>query len=66
MILNTYMLARAKSHILSSQDWIAAKDIARLSNFSHSNVSGKQNSWAHAGHIFAVNHKGVDCFPCTG
>jgi len=66
VVLEADMLARAKARVLSSQDWITAREIARLGNFSDSNASAQPNSWKRAGRIFAINHKGTDYFPLYG
>lgn len=66
VVLEAEMLANAKSRILSSQDWVTAKDIAKLGQFSPSNASAQPNNWKRAGRIFAINHKNTDYFPLYG
>jgi hypothetical protein len=66
VVLEADMLARAKARILQSQDWITAREIARLGGFSETNASAQPNSWKRAGRIFAINHKGTDYFPLYG
>lgn len=60
------MLTRAKSRTLNSGDWLTARDIAELAQFSSVNASSQPNKWKHAGKIFAIRHSGKDYFPAYG
>ena len=60
------MLAQAKTEILQSNDWLTAKEISNLAQFSSSNPSSQPNKWKRAGKIFALRHEGVDYFPIYG
>lgn len=60
------MLVRARKAVLESGDWLTAADIAQLAGLSTRNPSAQPNKWKKAGQIFAINHGGVDYFPCYG
>lgn len=60
------MLAKAKTEILKSNDWVTANEISNLAQFSSGNPSSQPNKWKHAGKIFALRHEGIDYFPIYG
>lgn len=60
------MLARARTAVLQSGDWMTAAHIAQLAGFSASNPSAQPNKWKRDGAIFALRHHGVDYFPSYG
>jgi hypothetical protein len=60
------MLARARTAVLQSGDWMTAAEIAQVAGFSSSNPSAQPNKWKRDGAIFAIRHNGVDYFPSYG
>jgi hypothetical protein len=60
------MLARARTAVIGSGDWLTAAQIARVAGFSTSNPSAQPNKWKREGAVFAVRHNGVDYFPSYG
>jgi hypothetical protein len=60
------MLARARTAVLQSGDWMTAAEIAQVAGFSTSNPSAQPNKWKRDGAIFAIRHNGVDYFPSYG
>ena len=60
------MLAKAKTEILKSNDWVTANEVSNLAHFSSGNPSSQPNKWKHAGKIFALRHEGIDYFPIYG
>lgn len=60
------MLARARTAVLGSGDWMTAAEIASVAGFSASNPSAQPNKWKREGAIFAIRHNGVDYFPSYG
>jgi len=60
------MLAKSKTEILQSNDWVTAHEISHLAQFSARNPSSQPNKWKQAGKIFALRHEGVDYFPIYG
>jgi len=60
------MLAKAKTRILQSNDWITAGDVSELAQFKSTNSSSQPNKWKQTGKIFALRHDGVDYFPIYG
>jgi len=60
------MLARAKTRILNSGDWLTAQDVAEVAQLSTVNASSQPNKWKRAGKIFALRHEGTDYFPVYG
>jgi hypothetical protein len=60
------MLARARTAVLDSGDWMTAAEIASVAGFSASNPSAQPNKWKREGAIFAIRHNGIDYFPSYG
>lgn len=60
------MLARARTAVIDSGDWMTAAEIARAANFSATNPSAQPNKWKRDGAIFAIRHNGIDYFPSYG
>ncbi|HDS0956842.1 hypothetical protein [Pseudomonas putida] len=60
------MLARAKTRILNSGDWLTAQDVAEVAQLSTVNASSQPSKWKRAGKIFALRHEGTDYFPVYG
>jgi hypothetical protein len=60
------MLARARTAVLESGDWMTAAEIASVAGFSASNPSTQPNKWKREGAIFAIRHNGIDYFPSYG
>lgn len=60
------MLARARTAVLESGEWLTAAQIAVLAGFSASNPSAQPNKWKRDRAIFALRHHGVDYFPSYG
>ena len=60
------MLARARTAILTSRDWMTAPQIAEVAGFSTTNPSVPPGKWKRAGAIFAIRHNGVDYYPTFG
>lgn len=60
------MLARARTAVIDSGDWMTAAEIASAAGFSSSNPSAQPNKWKRDGIIFAIRHNGIDYFPSYG
>lgn len=60
------MLARARTAILKTRDWMTAPQIAEVGGFSTTNPSVQPGKWKRAGAIFAIRHNGVDYYPTFG
>jgi hypothetical protein len=60
------MQADAKAHILSSGDYVRAREIARLAGYSVNNPSTQPSKWKREEAIFAIEHNGADYFPLYG
>ncbi|CAG8865794.1 hypothetical protein PS627_01713 [Pseudomonas fluorescens] len=60
------MLAKGKTRILQSGDWLTAQEVAELAQFKTVNASSQPNKWKRAGKIFALRHEGTDYFPIYG
>lgn len=60
------MLAKAKTEILQSNDWVTARELSSLAQFKSSNPSSQPNKWKIAGKLFALRHEGIDYFPIYG
>jgi hypothetical protein len=60
------MLARARTAVLDSGDWMTAAEIASVAGFSPSNPSAQPNKWKREGSLFAIRHNGIDYFPSYG
>lgn len=60
------MLARARTAVIDSGDWMTAAEIASVAGFSPSNPSTQPNKWKREGAIFAIRHNGIDYFPSYG
>jgi hypothetical protein len=60
------MLARARTAVIDSGDWMTAAEIAKVAGFSTSNPSAQPNKWKRDGAIFAIRHNGIDYFPSYG
>jgi hypothetical protein len=60
------MLARARTEVIESGDWMTAAEIATAAGFSASNPSAQPNKWKRDGAIFAIRHNGIDYFPSYG
>jgi hypothetical protein len=57
------MLARARTAVIESGDWLTAAQLADMAQFSSSNPSAQPNKWKRDGSIFAIRHNGIDYFP---
>lgn len=57
------MLARARTAVIESGDWLTAAQLAEMAQFSSSNPSAQPNKWKRDGAIFAIRHNGIDYFP---
>jgi len=57
------MLARARTAVIESGDWLTAAQVAGMAQFSSSNPSAQPNKWKRDGAIFAIRHNGIDYFP---
>lgn len=60
------MLARARTAVLKTRDWMTAPQIAEVGGFSATNPSVQPGKWKRAGAIFAIRHNGVDYYPAFG
>lgn len=60
------MLARARTAVIESGDWLTALQIAEIAGFSESNPSAQPNKWKRERAIFAIRHHGIDYFPSYG
>ena len=60
------MLARARTAVIDSGDWMTTAQIALAAGFSASNPSAQPNKWKRDGAIFAIRHNGIDYFPSYG
>ena len=57
------MLARARTAVIESGDWLTAAQLADMAQFSSSKPSAQPNKWKRDGAIFAIGHHGIDYFP---
>jgi hypothetical protein len=57
------MLARARTAVIESGEWLTAAQVAEMAQFSSSNPSAQPNKWKRDGFIFAIRHNGIDYFP---
>ena len=60
------MLARARTAVLKTRDWMSAPQIAEVAGFSTTNPSVQPGKWKRARAIFAIRHNGVDYYPTFG
>ncbi|QNA88060.1 hypothetical protein G4G28_05395 [Massilia sp. Dwa41.01b] len=60
------MLARARTAVIDSGDWMTAAEIASAAGFSTTNTSAQPNKWKRERSIFAIRHNGIDYFPSYG
>lgn len=60
------MLARARTAVLKTRDWMTAPQIAEVAGFSTTNPSVQPGKWKREGAIFAIRHNGVDYYPTFG
>lgn len=60
------MEARARAAVLTSSDWLTAKDIAERAGLSTANASSTPWKWKQDGSIFAINNEGRNLFPIYG
>lgn len=60
------MLARARTAVLTTGDWITAPQIAEVGGFNTTNPSVQPGKWKREGAIFAIRHHGVDYYPMFG
>jgi hypothetical protein len=60
------MLARARTAVLKTRDWMTAPQIAEVGGFNTTNPSVQPGKWKRAGAIFAIRHNGVDYYPTFG
>ena len=60
------MLARARTAVLKTHDWMTAPQIAEVAGFSTTNPSVQPGKWKRARAIFAIRHNGVDYYPTFG
>ncbi len=60
------MRSRAMQRITSSQDWITAKQIAKLDSLDEKAVGEQLAAWQHASLIFAIDIGGTAHFPLYG
>lgn len=66
VLKEAHMLARARTAVLESGDWMTAAEIAEVAGFSKSNTSAQPNKWKREKSIFAIRHNGIDYFPSYG
>jgi hypothetical protein len=60
------MQAKARKAILESGDWMTAKQIAEVAQFSASNPSAQPSKWKREKRIFSLLHHGTDYYPSYG
>ena len=60
------MLARARTAVLKTRDWMTAPQIAQVAGLSTINPSVTPGKWKSAKAIFAIRHNGVDYYPTFG
>lgn len=60
------MLARARTAVIESSDWLTSAQVAKLAGLSMVNPSAQTNKWKKRRQIFAIRHNGVDYFPGYG
>lgn len=60
------MLARARTAVLNTGEWITAPQIAVVGGSSTTNPSVQPGKWKRAGAIFAIRHNGIDYYPTFG
>lgn len=60
------MEARARAAVLTSSEWLTAKDIAERAGLSTANASSTPWKWKQDGSIFAINNEGRNLFPIYG
>ena len=60
------MLARARTAVLTTRDWMTAPQIAAVAGSNTTNPSVPPGKWKRAGAIFAIRHNGVDYYPTFG
>lgn len=60
------MLAKGKTRILQSGDWLTAQEVAEVAGFKTVNSSAQTSKWKRSDRIFALRHEGVDYFPVYG
>jgi len=60
------MEARARAAVLSSSEWLSAKDIAERAGLSTANASSTPWKWKQDGSIFAISSEGRDLYPLYG
>jgi hypothetical protein len=60
------MQAKARNAILGSGDWMTAKQIAEVAQFSASNPSAQPSKWKREKRIFSLPLKGTDYYPAYG
>lgn len=60
------LLAKGKTRILHSGDWMTAQEVVELAQFKTVNARAQPAKWKRAGKIFALRHEGIDYFPAYG
>lgn len=60
------MQAKARNAILKSGDWMTAKQIAEVAQFSRSNPSAQPSKWKREKRIFSLLYRGTDYYPAYG
>lgn len=60
------MLAKGKTRILQSGDWLTAQEVAEVAGFKTVNASAQPSKWKRSDRIFALRHEGIDYFPVYG
>jgi hypothetical protein len=60
------MLAKGKTRILQSGDWLTAQEVAEVAGFKTVNSSAQPSKWKRSDKIFTLRHEGVDYFPVYG
>ena len=63
MLVEAKMMSAARSSILKTGDFVSAKAIADLADFSSKNKSSQPNRWKRKREIFAITHKATDYYP---
>ncbi|MEE1922125.1 hypothetical protein V0R50_13360 [Pseudomonas sp. 148P] len=57
------MLAKGKTRILHSGDWLTAQRVVELAPLNSEFRCSLVAEWWRAGKIFALHHEGIDYFP---
>jgi len=57
------MLAKGKTRILQSGDWLTVQQVAELAQLNPDLKCSQVGEWRRAGKVFALQHEGIDYFP---